>query len=180
MISSAIAVEKAQTLLVTVEPAREEEVIETESVTGTLVPKEEILVFPEVEGLQITEILVDEGDQVQRGQVLARLSRDILETQLLKNAAIIAKAESAIEQSKNRIIQVEATLKEAQQALERARKLKSSGNTTDVLLEKAIAMEQTATGQLAAERDGLLIAKAEKKRQKHNTKSCFSDLTKQI
>lgn len=150
-----------RTILVSVEQVKEREIIETEAVSGTLVAREEILVLPEMEGLQITDVLVDEGDYVAKGQVLVRLSHDMLDIQILKSNAAIAKAQSAVEQSKNRIIQVEATLTEARQSLERVRTLKSSGNSTDVQLEKATASEQSIAGQLAAEKNGLLIARAE-------------------
>jgi HlyD family secretion protein len=42
-------------------------------VTGVLVPREEVLVRPDREGLQITKVLVEAGDTVKSGQVLARL-----------------------------------------------------------------------------------------------------------
>jgi multidrug efflux pump subunit AcrA (membrane-fusion protein) len=44
-------------------------------VSGILVPREEVLVRPDTEGLQVTQILVDDGDRVTSGQVLARLTR---------------------------------------------------------------------------------------------------------
>jgi HlyD family secretion protein len=47
---------------------------DTLQVTGTLVPKKENLVGPNHEGLQISEVLVDAGDNVTSGQVLARLA----------------------------------------------------------------------------------------------------------
>lgn len=43
-------------------------------VTGTLVPKQEIFVQPEREGLRISQILVEGGDTVAAGQVLAQLA----------------------------------------------------------------------------------------------------------
>jgi multidrug efflux pump subunit AcrA (membrane-fusion protein) len=60
---------------VTVATAAERELAEQVIVTGTLVPREEILVTPEVEGLRIVEVRAEEGDVVQAGQVLARLRR---------------------------------------------------------------------------------------------------------
>ena len=42
-------------------------------VTGVLVPKEEVLVRPDREGLQIAKVFVEAGDTVKSGQVLARL-----------------------------------------------------------------------------------------------------------
>jgi HlyD family secretion protein len=43
-------------------------------VTGVLVPKREVLVRPDREGLQISQVLVEPGDTVVSGQVLARLT----------------------------------------------------------------------------------------------------------
>jgi HlyD family secretion protein len=46
----------------------------TTQVTGVLVPRKEILVRPDREGLQISQILVQPGDSVRSGQVLLRLA----------------------------------------------------------------------------------------------------------
>ncbi|HEX2134359.1 MAG TPA: efflux RND transporter periplasmic adaptor subunit [Microvirga sp.] len=148
---------------VTVTRAVERELVERAIVTGTLVPREEVLVAPEIEGLRITEVLVEEGDQVQRGQVLARLSRDILETTLAQNGATLARAEAAIAQARSQIMQAEAAQVEAAQALERTRALMRGGNTTEVQLEQRVAAARAAEARLAAARDGLMMAEAEKR-----------------
>jgi HlyD family secretion protein len=46
----------------------------TIQVTGVLVPRKEILVRPDREGLQISQVPVQPGDTVRSGQVLARLT----------------------------------------------------------------------------------------------------------
>jgi RND family efflux transporter MFP subunit len=147
---------------VTVVRAAERELVERAIVTGTLVPREEILVAPEVEGYRIAEVLVEEGDTVKQGQVLARLTRDVLETQLAQNAASRARAEAGIAQARSNIVQSEAAHTEAQQALERARSLMRSGNTTEVVLEQRVSAARAAEGRLSAARDGLRIAEAER------------------
>jgi multidrug efflux pump subunit AcrA (membrane-fusion protein) len=48
---------------------------DTLQVIGILVPREEVFVRPDVEGLQVTEIVVEDGERVTSGQVLARLAR---------------------------------------------------------------------------------------------------------
>jgi HlyD family secretion protein len=48
---------------------------DTIQASGFLVPREEILVRPDVEGLQVSQIIVEDGDRVTSGQVLARLAR---------------------------------------------------------------------------------------------------------
>src|SRR5690242_3721899 len=42
-------------------------------VTGVVVPRNEVLVRPDREGLQVSQVLVEPGDTVVAGQVLARL-----------------------------------------------------------------------------------------------------------
>jgi HlyD family secretion protein len=48
---------------------------DTVRLNGTLVARDEVPVRPESEGLHIAEVLVDDGDSVSTGQVLARLTR---------------------------------------------------------------------------------------------------------
>ncbi|MBZ6078814.1 efflux RND transporter periplasmic adaptor subunit [Microvirga puerhi] len=148
---------------VSVMQAVTKEIVERAVVTGTLVSREEIFVAPELEGPRITEILVEEGEAVAKGQVLARLSRDLLETELAQNSASLARAEAAIAQANSQIIQAEAAQVEATQALERTRALIRGGNTTEVQLEQRVSAARAAEGRLAAAKDGLRIADAEKR-----------------
>jgi HlyD family secretion protein len=61
-------------LAVTVTPAKQLCFVDTLQVTGVLVPRNEILVRPEREGLRIAEVLVEPGARVVVGQTLARLA----------------------------------------------------------------------------------------------------------
>jgi RND family efflux transporter MFP subunit len=95
--------------------------------------------------------------------VLARLSRDLLETTLAQNDAAIARTEAAIAQARSQIIQAEAAQTEAAQALERTRALMKTGNATEAQLEQRVSAARAAEGRLAAARDGLRMAEAEKR-----------------
>ncbi len=146
---------------VTVVPAETREVVERAVVSGTLVPRDEILVAPEIEGYRITALLVEEGDSVARGQVLARLSQEMIATQEATNAAAIARAEAAIVQARSQILQAEAAQVEAKLSLERAQALVRTGNATAAVLEQRTAAAQGADGKLAAARGGLQSAEAD-------------------
>ncbi len=61
-------------MAVTVAAAKNMCFADTLQVTGVLVPRNEILVRPEREGLQISQVLVEPGDTIVSGQVLARLA----------------------------------------------------------------------------------------------------------
>jgi HlyD family secretion protein len=62
-------------LRVTVAPANRKCFTDMVETVGRIVPREDILIRPEVEGLRISQVLVEDGDRVTEGQVLARLSR---------------------------------------------------------------------------------------------------------
>lgn len=148
--------------VVSVTNAAPSEVIETVLVTGTLVPGEEILVGPEVEGFRIVELLVDEGDMVKKGQVLARLNRETLDAQIAQSDAQIGRADAAIAQAKSLIAQAEATVAQSEPALARAQTLAKTGVTADATVEQRTADHRTAVARLASARQGLTAAEAEK------------------
>ncbi|MCL4768263.1 MAG: efflux RND transporter periplasmic adaptor subunit [Hyphomicrobiaceae bacterium] len=136
--------------------------VETVMVTGTLVPRDEILVAPEVEGLRVLEVHADEGDRVEKGQLLATLVHATLDAQLAQNAALLAKSDAAIAQAASSITQAEARLEEARNALERAKPLKQSGHIAESVFDQREAAAKTAGAILVAARDGLKVAEAEK------------------
>lgn len=131
-------------------------------VTGTLVPREEILVGPEVEGLRIIEVLADEGDRVKKGQILARLVSDTLDAQVSANDAGLAKAGAAIAQAKSNIVSAEAKLVEAKNAYERGKPLRQSGYLSESLLDQREAAFKSAAAVVAASKDALKSAEADK------------------
>jgi RND family efflux transporter MFP subunit len=136
--------------------------IETVLVTGTLVPRLEILVAPEVEGLRVLELRVDEGDRVKKGDVMATLVHETLDAQLAQNAASIARADAAIAQARSSIAQAEATMEEARNAFNRAKPLRQSGHIADSVFDQREAAARTAEAAVVAARDGLKVAEAEK------------------
>ena len=135
---------------------------ETVLATGSLVAREEILVGPEVEGLRITEVLADEGQRVQKGDVLARLVADTLDAQIAQNDAALARTVAAIAQAKAAIVQAEARLAESRNAYERAKPLRRGGYMTEAVFDQREQAARTAEAQLSAAQDGLRVAEAER------------------
>jgi RND family efflux transporter MFP subunit len=64
--------------------------------TGSVVAWREIPVSTEAGGLAVTEIAVDEGDVVVRGQILARLNNDLIKAEILKQKAAIGELEASL------------------------------------------------------------------------------------
>ena len=152
----------APAIVVTAAKAQLADFIETVLVTGSLVPREEILVGPEVEGLRIVEVLADEGDRVKKGQVLARLVSDTLEAQLAQNTATLTRATAAIAQAQSAIVAAEARLVEARNAMNRGKPLAKSGYLSESGMDQRESAAKTADATLASARDGLKVAEADK------------------
>ncbi len=154
--------EVALPIAVTAVRAHQSQFVETALVTGTLVPREEIIVGPEVEGLRVVDVLADEGDRVRKGQVLARLVSDTLEAQLAQNDAALARATAAIAQARATIASAEARLTEARNAYSRGMPLAKTGVISESGMDQREASAKTSEAAVVSARQGLTLAEAEK------------------
>ncbi len=159
--------ERAETLEVvapavsvaSVEPAS---FVETALVTGSLVPRDEVLVAPEIEGLRVLSLLVEEGTRVKKGDVLAVLTQDTLDAQVAQNDAALARATASIAKARSQIAQSEAKLAEAKASFDRAKPLRQSGNIAESVFDQREAAAKSAEAQVVADRDALRVSEAEK------------------
>ena len=147
--------------VVSVAQVKQAEFTETIVVTGTIVPRDEILVAPEVEGVRVLELAADEGDMVKAGQVMARLSHETLDAQLAQNDASLARAKASMAQARSNIVQSEARVVEARNNFDRAKPLKQSGYLSASTYDTRESAAKTADAQLVSSRDGLKLAEAE-------------------
>ncbi|WP_372986407.1 efflux RND transporter periplasmic adaptor subunit [Marinobacter sp.] len=113
----------------------------TATATGSLEPKSEVSVGAEISGL-ITQVLVDENDQVTEGQVLALFDTDELEVAL-------EQAEAQLALSRASVAEAEATLQEAQVDERRISALRERGTTAQAELDAAVAVRKRAEAKLA-------------------------------
>jgi RND family efflux transporter MFP subunit len=157
----AAAARKAKPPAITVVEAARITFVDSVLVTGSLVPREEVFAGPEIDGYRITGLLTEEGDQVEAGQVLARLSREILEAQLAQNAASIARSQAAADQVRSQLAESEATLHQHEDAFNRVKPLRESGVASQATFDERDAAFRTARARLAAQKDGLKLAEAD-------------------
>ncbi len=114
---------------------------ETVPASGWLKPWQEAIIASETSGLRITDILVDVGSVVTKGQTLVRLSQDSVLADVRKQAAAVATAK--------------ANLAKARADADRARQLRPSRALSDEKISEYLANEQTATASLEAEEAAL-------------------------
>ncbi len=101
---------------------------------GSIAAWQEVVIGAETQGLRLTEVHVQIGDRVKKGQVLARLQGDTLAADLAATKAGIAEAE--------------ATLAEAKANAERARALQPSGALSSQQIQQYTTGEATAQARL--------------------------------
>lgn len=136
--------------------------VETLRVNGSLVAREEVLVAPQIEGQRIAELLVEAGDTVEKGQLLARLATENLDALVAQNDAALLRAEAGIARAGSSITQAEAQLKEAAAALKRAKPLSRSGYLADSTLDQRQSVATAARAALAIARHNLKVAESER------------------
>jgi RND family efflux transporter MFP subunit len=107
---------------------------ETVSVSGPIAAWQEAVVASEVSGLRLAEVLVNVGDTVRKGQVLARFDE----------ASTLAEQDQ-VRASK---VEAEANLAEAEANEARARLLHKSGGISDQELKQYETRAQTARAQI--------------------------------
>lgn len=131
----------APSMTVTTSTVEEQHMEASLMVSGSVVARDETLIGSEVSGLRIIEITVDEGDWVEEGQLLARLSSKSLEAQL-------AQSDAAIEKSAASISLQSAALKEAELKQRDAESKKLRGD--QLLASKSISNEEHESLQTTA------------------------------
>lgn len=83
---------------VSVEKVAAKTIIETVNASGKIYPEIEVKISPDVSG-EITELNVQEGDSVKRGQLLARIYADIYASQRDEASARVAQSQATVANS---------------------------------------------------------------------------------
>ena len=162
LLAAAALPEAAKPPAITVVRAATSTLAETIVLTGTLVPREEVLVNPQLADLAITKVLAEEGDRVAAGQVLAELSHDVLDASLAQNAAQLARTEAAIAQAQTSIQEAEATHSQADAAFARTRELLTTGSASRETFEQRQQAAQVGGARLANAQTALHLAAADR------------------
>jgi RND family efflux transporter MFP subunit len=110
---------------------------------GDIAAWQEALIGAEISNYRITEVLVNVGDRVRKGQILARISADTVAAEVAQTQAQVAEAE--------------ASLAEAKANAERARQLVAAGFYSSQQATQSLTAEQTAAARLNAARARLKV-----------------------
>lgn len=135
--SNAPALGSAQAALsVTVTTPRLQSWPQQISANGNITAWQEAIVGAEVGGLRLTEVLVNVGDKVQKGELLATLQQETVAADLAQTRASLAEAQ--------------ATLLDAKSNAERARRIQSKGAVSEQQASAYFTAELTAQARVEA------------------------------
>jgi HlyD family secretion protein len=107
---------------VSTEKVAKRTIIETVNASGKVYPEVEVKISPDISG-EITELRVEEGDSVKKGQVLARIYADIYATQRDQAAAAVNQQQAVTANSQAQLDALKATMDQAQRTYDRQKQL---------------------------------------------------------
>ena len=134
------------TLSVALTLPRREEWPRTLAAQGNVVAWQEAAVGAELSGYRVTDVLVNVGDRVKKGQTLAVVNADTVAAELAQARAAVAEAE--------------AVLAEARANAVRSRDLAAKGFVSSQAATQTATGEETAAARLAAARARLAAEEA--------------------
>lgn len=157
---TATSAETIASQTVTVSRAQATPVEQTLQATGTVQAFDLLPIAPQVSGLQIRQVLVEEGNRIQAGQVLAVLDDTVLQAQIQQAQAQVESAQAAVQQRRAALSQAVANRDEAQRNFERYRSLAEAGaisqqeldarRTTATTAQEAVGVAQADIGSAEA------------------------------
>lgn len=108
--------------VVSTEKAAKRTIIETVTASGQIYPEIEVKISPDISG-EVTQLTVQEGDSVKKGQVLARIYADIYALQRDEAASQVNQSQATVANSEAALEALRANLTQAQQQYDRNKTL---------------------------------------------------------
>jgi HlyD family secretion protein len=107
---------------VTAEKVQKRTITEIVNASGKIYPEIEVKVSPDISG-EITELNVQEGDTVKKGQVLARIYADIYDIQRNQAASGVAQSQAQVNNSQAALDALKANMEQAEKTFNMQKQL---------------------------------------------------------
>ena len=159
-LAAAPALADEATPAVTVAAASVQPLMLVVPVSGSLVARNEVLVFPHSGGFAITDLAAEVGDRVAAGETVARLDDRTLALRVTQAQAVLANAQAGLNQAESQVNATAAQLRQANQVLDRLRSLRASGTATQSALDEAETAQLGAAASAQSAEDGVQAARA--------------------
>jgi HlyD family secretion protein len=150
---------KEEGITVSAEKAQLRTITETVNASGKVYPEVEVKISPDVSG-EIVELTVNEGDSVRKGQVLARIYADILNSQRDQVVAGVNQQKAQVNNSTAQLGALQATLDQAETQYNRQKKLLDDKVISRLEFEQAEQAYRSAKANYSAATQGIKSAEA--------------------
>ncbi len=158
-LKSAGVIGKDESTKVSVEKIEQRTITEVVTASGKVYPEVEVKVSPDVSG-EITELTVQEGDSVKKGQMLARVYADILATQRDQAAAGVSQQQAQVQNSTAALESFKARAEQAERQYKRQKQLFDDKVISRLEYEQAENAWLTAKADYAAAQQTINSGKA--------------------
>ena len=133
--------------------------------SGALSALNTVIVGSQLSG-QIAELHADFNDEVEAGDLLARIDPRTFEARVQQNRADVTVARANIDSRKAELIRAAATLGQARRELQRRRALVAKGHISASELDQDVTLVETSEAQVAIARAAITNAEANLEQRK--------------
>lgn len=139
---------------VTTEKVQRRTIVETVSANGKIQPEVQLKISSDVSG-EIVELMVKEGDHVNKGDLLVKIKPEIYQSALDRANAAVSSSQSNIETAKAQLAQTKAQFVNAEASFNRSKKLFEQGAISQADFDNAKASYESAKAQLESAEEGV-------------------------
>ncbi len=162
--SKADAPPNVEAPLVTVLVPGRSEVTTTVSFTGTINARDETAIGVEGEGARVAAVLVEAGDRVRRGQLLARLDNSVALPQLNSLEAALEEARASADLSRAEFRRAEGVASSGALSAQEIERRRSAAVSADAKVKAAAAQlaesrARLARNEIRAPSDGIILTR---------------------
>ncbi|HNU88714.1 MAG TPA: efflux RND transporter periplasmic adaptor subunit [Ferruginibacter sp.] len=168
---------KDEGLKVTAEKVQKRTITEIVNASGKIYPEIEVKISPDISG-EITELNVQEGDSVKKGQVLARIYADIYNIQRNQAASGVEQTQAQVANSQAAIDALKAQMEQAQRTYDRQKKLFDDKVISKSEFEMADANLKSSTANYNAAKQGIRGGQASVESARANLEKANKDLSR--
>jgi HlyD family secretion protein len=162
---------------VSTEKAAKRTIVETVNASGKIYPEIEVKISPDISG-EITELNVEEGDSVKKGQVLARIFADIYALQRDEAASMVNQSAATVKNSEAALEALKANLDQSKQTLDRNQTLFDQKVISKAELEQYEATYRSALANYNAGQQNINSLKAGVQSSQTGLTKANKDLTR--
>jgi HlyD family secretion protein len=162
---------------VTAEKAQKRTITEIVNASGKIYPEIEVKVSPDISG-EITELTVQEGDSVKKGQIVARIYADIYSIQANQAASGVAQSQAQVANSEAALAALKAQLEQSEKTYNMQKQLFDDKVISRNEFNLAEANFKTSTANYNAAKQGIRGGQAAVQSAQSNLAKANKDLSR--